>query len=249
MKKILVIAVTYHSNKELQAFLESVRRAAEKVKNLIQVDVEVVDNGQDNKGYLGGALPIYNEKAKAYYYTIISNVDIILAEDFFGELNALPTTGIGWIVPRIYSACRNTEENPQAIYRYSKAKIQLLHFLYAHPNLYRLYRHSAHKLTQLQRNKKNHITQNMDIYAGNGSFFLFTQAFVQQNIPLQYPCFLYGEEIYFAELVQKCGLRTVFVPNLYIENKTPNVSTSRLGIEGRCAYSKQAMDYLLKTFY
>ena len=48
MKKILVIAVTYHSNKELQAFLESVRRAAEQVKDTMQVDVVIVDNGLDN---------------------------------------------------------------------------------------------------------------------------------------------------------------------------------------------------------
>ena len=249
MKKILLICVTYHSDKELQTFLESVHRAAARAKGIMQIDIEVVNNDLHNAGYLGGALPIYNKHAKDYDFAIISNVDIVLAESFFTELNNLSIDRIGWIVPRIYSACRDTEENPQAIHRYSKSKIQLLHFLYAHPNLYRLYRHSAHKLTQLLRNNKNRIEQNMDIYAGNGSFFLFTQAFVEQNIPLQYPCFLYGEEIFFAELVQKSGLRTIFVPNLYIENKTPNVSTSRLGIKGRCAYSKQAMDYLLKTFY
>ena len=249
MKNILLICVTYHSDKELQIFLESVHRAAEQAKGVMQIDVEVVNNDLHNAGYLGGALPVYNRRAKDYDFAIISNVDIVLAENFFIELNNQSVDGIGWIVPRIYSACRNTEENPQAIHRYSKSKIQLLRFLYAHPDLYRLYRHSAHKLTQLRRNNKNRFEQNMDIYAGNGSFFLFTQAFVQLNVPLQYPCFLYGEEIYFAELVRKSGLRTVFVPNLYIENKTPNVSTSRLGTKGRCAYSKQAMDYLFKTFY
>lgn len=249
MKKILLICVTYHSDKELQTFLESVHRAAKQVTKKMQIDVEVVNNDLHNAGYMGGALPIYNRCAKNYDFAIISNVDIVLAENFFIELNNQPVDGIGWIVPRIYSACRDTEENPQAVHRYSKLKIQLLRFLYAHPNLYCLYRNSVHKLTQLRRNNKNNIERNMDIYAGNGSFFLFTQAFVQQNIPLQYPCFLYGEEIYFAELVRKSGLRTVFMPNLYIENKTPNVSTGSLGIKGRCAYSQQAMDYLLKTFY
>lgn len=249
MKKILIIAVTYHSDKELQTFMESVRCAAECAKDTMQVDMQIVNNDLHNAGYLGGALPVYNERARDYDYVIISNVDIVLADNFFIELNTLPTENIGWIVPRIYSACRDTEENPQAIIRYSKSKLKLLHFLYAHPLLYKLYRMSAHRITQLRRNKTNHIEQSMDIYAGNGSFFLFTQAFIHKNIPLHYPIFLYGEEIFFAEMVRLSGFRTVFYPSLYIENKTPNVSTSQLGIENRCHYSAQAMEYILNTFY
>ncbi len=95
MKKILVIAVTYHSDAELRSFTESVRRAAERVKGAMQVDMEVADNGADNKGYLGGALEIYNKKAQGYDFVSISNVDLAIEPDFFEQLAALNTTDIG----------------------------------------------------------------------------------------------------------------------------------------------------------
>ena len=111
MKKILLICVTYHSDKELQAFKESVRRAAERVKDALQVDVEVADNGQDNRGYLGGALPIYNAKAKNYDFVSISNVDLELAQDFFEQLVAVDVKNLGWIAPDIYTDKINRHEN------------------------------------------------------------------------------------------------------------------------------------------
>ena len=98
MKKILVIAVTYHSDKELQMFLESVRCAAERVKDTMQVDVEVADNGQNNKGYLGGAQEIYNQKAQGYDYVSISNVDLQVEEDFFEQLVAVDTKDLSSLV-------------------------------------------------------------------------------------------------------------------------------------------------------
>ena len=88
-----------------------------------------------------------------------------------------------------------------------------------------------------------------EIYAGNGSIFIFTKAFLTHNAPFHYPCFLYGEELFFAELIRKSQLKTVFYPDIYIENSTPNVSTKSLGFEKRCLYSGKAIDYILKTFY
>ena len=91
MKKILIICVTFHSDKELQAFLESVHRAAERVKGQMMVDIQVADNGKANLGYLGGALPIYNRYAQDYDYVSISNVDLLLGPDFFEQLLQIDT--------------------------------------------------------------------------------------------------------------------------------------------------------------
>ena len=44
MKKYLLICVTYHTDEALHAFVESVHRAAERVKGQMQVDLEVATN-------------------------------------------------------------------------------------------------------------------------------------------------------------------------------------------------------------
>ena len=139
MTKILLIAVTYHSDKELQAFTESIRHAAERVKGKMEVDIEVADNGQDNKGYLGGAQETYNKKAKGYDYVSISNVDLLLKEDFFEQLLELDTTGIGWIAPDIYTEKIMRHENPFMLNRPTKRDFRIWNIIYSSTWFYRLY--------------------------------------------------------------------------------------------------------------
>ena len=139
MKKYLLICVTYHSDKELHVFLESVRRAAEQVKGQLQVDIEVADNGQDNKGYLGGALPIYNAKAKGYDFVSISNVDLQLEPDFFESLLAHDESNVGWIAPDIYTEKIKRHENPYMMARPTKRNFRIWNIIYSNTLIYRLY--------------------------------------------------------------------------------------------------------------
>ncbi|MBO7502641.1 MAG: hypothetical protein J6T32_05415 [Paludibacteraceae bacterium] len=243
MKKILVIAVTYHSNKELQAFLESVRRAAEKVKNLIQVDVEVVDNGQDNKGYLGGALPIYNEKAHTYDYVSISNVDLQLAEDFFEQLLTIDTKRIGWLAPDIYTDKINRHENPFMLTRPTKRNFLIWRIIYSTTWIYRIY----HRL-YLWKNRKQLTYTARDIYAGHGSFMLFTKNFVTSYPELHFPGFMYGEEIYLAELHRAAQLKTIYVPILRIAN-TGNINTALINQKQKSAWSRESLHAIYKHFF
>jgi len=55
------------------------------------------------------------------------------------------------------------------------------------------------------------------IYAGHGSIMIFTKAFMMKNLDLEFPAFMYGEEIFFAELVRLSHLETIYVPNIYVE--------------------------------
>lgn len=243
MKKILLICVTYHSDKELHIFVESVHRAAERVKGKIQVDIEVADNGQDNRGYLGGALPIYNAKAKDYDFVSISNVDLQLAEDFFEHLLAVDTNGIGWMAPDIYTDKINRHENPYMMSRPTKRNFRIWNIIYSSTLIYRFY----HRLYVL-KGRKAKTYPACGIYAGHGSFMLFTKAFVERNPVLQFSGFMYGEEIYLAELVRKAELNVQYVPTLRIAN-IGNINTGLINQAQKSKWSKESLHAIYKAFF
>ena len=243
MKKILLICVTYHSDNELHAFVESVHRAEERVKGKMQVDIEVADNGQDNRGYLGGALSIYNAKAQGYDYVSISNVDLELASDFFEQLLSVDTKDLGWIAPDIYTDKINRHENPYMLSRPTKRNFLIWNIIYSNTLIYRLY----HRL-YIFKSHKTKTYPVYEIYAGHGSFMLFTKAFVEHNPEIHFPGFMYGEEIYLAELIRKSDLHVQYIPTMRIAN-TGNISTGLINQKQKSAWSKESLRAIQKLFF
>lgn len=243
MKKYLFICVTYHSDEELHNFVESVHRAAEQVKETMQVDIEIVDNGKDNRGYLGGALPIFNAKAKEYDFVSISNVDLELVPDFFEQLVQIDTAQIGWIAPDIYTDKINRHENPYMITRPTKRNFFIWNTIYSCTWLYRLY----HRL-YLIKNKQQKVYTACTIYAGHGSFMLFTHNFIAKNPELSFPGFMYGEEIYMAERVRAAQLTVQYQPTLRIAN-VGNISTGLVNQAQKSAWSKESLNAIKKIFF
>lgn len=242
MKKILLICVTYHSDKELHDFVESVRRAAERVEGRMVVDIEVADNGQDNKGYLGGALPIYNAKAKEYDFVSISNVDLLMAEDFFEQLLTIDTSNVGWLAPDIFTDKIGRHENPYLKDRPTRRNFIIWNIIHSSTLLFRLY----HKFHVLRSHHVN-IYPPCTIYAGHGSFMLFTKDFVESNPNIHFPGFMYGEEIYMAELNLAAQLKTLYCPNLHIAN-TGNISTRLINQKQKSQWSKASLSAIYRQF-
>lgn len=244
MKKILLICVTYHSDKELHTFVESIHRAAERVKGQIEVDIQIADNGKENLGYLGGALLIYNKFAQDYDYVSISNVDLELAPDFFEQLLHIDTKGLGWIAPDIYTDKIDRHENPYMLSRPTKRNFFIWNIIYSSIWIYRLY----HQLYVIKSHKKKAFLQACDIYAGHGSFMLFTKALVQNNPELHYPTFMYGEEIYMAEMVRAAQLKARYCPTLRIAN-TGNISTGLINQKQKSKWSKESLRAIYNRFF
>ena len=243
MKKYLLICVTYHSDKELQAFLESVRCATERVKGKLEIDIEIVDNGAENLGYLGGALPIYNAKAKEYDYISISNVDMELAPDFFEQLLHINSDGIGWIAPDIYTPKIDRHENPYMLSRPTRHNFTIWNIIYSNTLIYHLY----YKL-YLLKSKRSNVHPDGEIYAGHGSFMLFTKAFVEKNTELHFPGFMYGEEIYMAELVRKAQLKVAYCSTLRIAN-IGNINTGSIEQKLKSQWSKESLRAIKHMFF
>lgn len=243
MIKYLLICVTYHSDKELQVFLESVRCAAKRVTGQMVVDIQVADNGKENLGYLGGALPIFNKYAKEYDYVSISNVDLELMPDFFEQLLNIDSKGLGWIAPDIYTEKINRHENPYILSRPTKCKFLIWNIIYSRTWIYRMY----HRLYIIKGHKtKTYPT--CDIYAGHGSFMLFTKYFVSKYPELHFPSFMYGEELFIAELVRSAKLKVRYLPYLRIAN-TGNISTGLVKQSQKSRWSKESLNMIKRKFF
>lgn len=264
MKELLLVCVNFNSYNELDAYLKSVCISLEN-SVATNLTVYVADNSTsyheininsypnlsiqqvsfNNIGYIGAAQSVINNmiEIQKYDYIIISNVDLLMSKSFIGQLEALRLPeNVGWIAPSIKSLHIGRDKNPSVFRRYPKWKLLTLRITYNRwilPLYEKLYYNSKHKHVRFQE---------QDIYAGHGSFFVFTKSFMRAYPKLDYPIFLYGEELYFAELNRKAGLIVRYMPSLVI-NDFEHVSTSLIKRDTYYKYNQEAINYILERFY
>lgn len=263
--RFLIVSVNFNSYEVLNRYLASLEKACSITSDCL-LDVIVADNSTKreivdtkgyrhinitiepfgNLGYLGAAQVVINRMNTIvqYDYVAITNVDVIMDENFLSTLSTLQlSSGVAWIAPSIYSMAIKQDINPSVLRRYSKLKLQLLKLTY-NKYVLRLYENLYYK----RKIKPVGKLPEMDIYAGHGSFFLFTREFFTHYTKINYPVFLYGEELYFAELVRRAELKVRYIPSLIIYDNE-HVSTSTIHKDTYFNYNKQAIDYILKEFY
>jgi GT2 family glycosyltransferase len=262
---ILITAVNYNSYKELNAYLKSVSEAKNS-SAYTNVTVYIADNSTkrqfidcnayhnitvkqvpfDNIGYLPAASEIIKQcpNLKQYDYIIISNVDVELDYHFLENLQSLKADKtIGWIAPQIWTEEEGRDKNPKVIERYSKSKLEKIRLLYRYPMLDYIYTNTLY----LKKKSRPQYSE-MDIYAGHGSFMILTKYFFDFYKEINYPIFLFGEELFLAELNKKAGLRVRYIPNLKIYDNE-HVSTSKMKKKSYYKYNLDSIDYILNTFY
>lgn len=264
MKNIAIYCVNYNSYEYLHNYLASIDRALKPVVADVSLTVHVIDNTtpplsieyssdsfilktlstNENKGYFGAiryAMDTYSPNE--FDYCIISNVDILLSDDFFVKLNTQAIgTDIGWIAPQIYSDIEQRDRNPKILNRYSKRKLEILRIFFKFPILYNIYTHTAYKRKKLQHHKAG------EIYAGHGSMIILTKNYFQKCGIIDYPVFLFCEEIYIAELCRKSNLKVIYNPDIKVTD-AEHASTSAFRNSLYCRYNFEAVSYIIKNFY
>ena len=263
--RIAVVCINYNSYNELEKYLASIDRSNKGVDG-VTVDVFIADNSNgkesvvntqyenihvvqynfDNLGYLGGASAVINNlpDVENYDYVAISNVDLQLSENFFQVLKEKKTDDeTAWIAPQIYSHDEDRDRNPKVMSRYSKRKLKMLYYMYKYPALFYLYTATAYK-----RKKLAPKYDEMDIYAGHGSFMLLTRNFFKEYKRIEYPIFLFGEELFLAELIKNKGMKVRYMPSLRVEDME-HVSTSRMKKKFYFKCNTESIKYILDTFY
>ena len=245
MKRIAVFCVTFNSDWELERYRASIAGAADRAAGLVAVEVFVARNTKvDNPGYFGGIRRLMKEHDPAGYdYCIVSNVDITVDEDFFVRLVGLSgAEGRGWIAPQIWSEAEQRDRNPKIVERYSLRKLQVLRLLYRFPVLDWLYTRTVYRRKRYVRHEAG------DVYAGHGSFIVLTRRYFERCGIIDYPVFLFCEEIYLAEECRRAGLRVCYEPSLRVCD-AEHASTGRMGHGFYCRCNYEAMQYIISTYY
>lgn len=264
MKKIVVFCVIYNSYKEFYDYIKSIEEAV-KAADDICVDVYVADNTTENiqtidvssdyinivvkqnKKNLGyfGAIRILMEETdcNVYDYLIISNVDVMMVQDTLANLASKKTgNNVGWIAPQIYSLKERRDRNPKILNRYSRHKLTILKLMYEYPLLHILYNVTLYKRKKIASHEAGYI------YGGHGSFIILTKEYFKRCGIIDYPIFLFDEEVYLAEMCLRNNLLVEYDPTIKV-NDIDHVSTSNMsnGFYNKC--NIEAICYILKTFY
>ena len=265
MKKIAIYCVNYKSYDALHNYLRSLEHAASHSQESLAVNILVADNPDDgfqpiaadspavsirvfpfheNLGYFGAIHKMMEQVSPLEFdYAIISNVDVLLDEDFFLRLVRYEASAdLGWIAPQIYSNLEERDRNPKIMQRYPKRKLQVLQTLFRFPPLYNLYTHTAYKSKKLARHSAG------EIYAGHGSFIILTRRFFCECGIIDYPVFLFCEEIYLGEQCRSHGLKVRYEPTLRVAD-AEHASTGTFKRSKYCRHNLEAITYILETYY
>jgi len=250
--KVLIACTNYNSDISLLKYLKSINLSFNKLneEGYLSLSILVADNSNiankfdieflnksiivhhifnnGNYGYIGGITEAFEKvdlNIDIFDFLIISNVDVEVSPDFFTKLIRLNVNScIGWIAPSIVSKKEIFNRNPAIISRPTAKKLRHLLLLYKYPILHFLYEYLFYSL---RRKKKTSYQKSNIIYAGHGSFMIFTKQFLLKNRSFKFPSFLFGEEIFFAELILKSNLQTIYIPELEIIDED-HVSTGKM---------------------
>lgn len=264
---ILLLAINYNAEEALMDYLSSVGKSLGEVNN-ISLKIIIADNSNiplelscfsealdihyvftgKNMGYLGAvSYAIKKEQIvlTEYDYFIISNVDIMMDVSFFKVFSTLSIDShVAWIANGIWSNEEKRDRNPKILERYTKKRLNIILLLYKYPILGWIY------MNTLYRRKSSNVEfcQGTEIYAGHGSFMILTKNFISKYEEIVYPIFLFGEEIYLAELIKNIGMKVCYYPQLRVFDNE-HVSTSKMKKKFYYKCNREAIEYLIKTFY
>ncbi len=263
MTNIAVFCVNYHTYGFLADYLRSLDASCGAASN-VGCTVFVVDNSNkaqaigykpshfqlevissENLGYFPSISRAMSGKDLSRFdYVILSNVDMLYRKDTIAQLAALVNSNkTGWIATEIFSKGLKCDLNPQAIHRYPKRKLELLRFMFKHHWLHFLYTKTLHRARQ---SAKNHDAGT--IYAGHGSFIVLTRSYFQQCGKINYPVFLYDEELYLAEKCREAGLTVAYHPEIGVDD-IGKASTGKMKSRDYYRYNYEGLSYILRTYY
>lgn len=214
-----------------------------------------------NVGYFpafNSALSVLSESVEGYNFVIVCNVDLVVADDFFLVLAAQKVReSVGLIAPGIFSDKDGRDLNPKIMQRPKAAKINFMRLVCSSSLLFRGYS----KLAQLREVRRSRFQQRQldsghssqppvaaKMYGAHGSFMIFTKVYFMRGADVNYPRFLFGEEVFVAEQLRTRHLEIDHLPVLRIFDKE-HASTSKVKFGFICGEHKKSYDYLYERFF
>ena len=270
---ICVVVVNYFNEEEVADFVSNSLLAQEGVS----LQVIIVDNGSrdsskltslrgdnitvlnpgKNLGYLHAFLFAWDQlkasSSEVPPFVILSNSDIEFAsKDVLKDLvRHHSSTDFACIGPSVFSTLQNIEQNPFASQRINRRRLRTINFFQSAYPLYLIYQSLSLLKNKLRSGKK--VLQSSgdvrEVYAIHGSFMVFSSKFMRaEATKLSRAPFLFGEELYVAEVALKGGYRSYFDNRLSVfhrEHATTRIFKSRAMVK----LLHESTSRILKEFY
>jgi len=255
---VLLICVKHGSETETALYLESLRKLRGQrtlqvlvVDNTIGAELPELPKernftwlrAEENLGYFGGArrgLSLYLQEHSLPDWVIVSNVDLVIVDlEFLHKLAALPSrSNLGAVAPSIRSALTGKDQNPYLRVRPSAARMHAYKWLFQSRLVLNIYElaaaafHWARSVPGKLRASSHKFRRSLpeSIYAPHGSFLILSKNYFARGGNLEFPGFLFGEEIYIAESMRRLGLGVWYDPSLEVlhdEHKSTKLYKSR----------------------
>lgn len=266
--RVAIVCVNYGSNSLSIKYLESLKKAYSRVEGRVELQLLLVDNtspsaeqekflkavstfpfadairAEDNLGYFGavrfGLRRLGVGQGREIDWLIVSNVDVEVASDFFESLLSKDAS-VGVIAPAIISKRTGQDRNPKmkSPLKLRKAKLQKIIFsTYWMQNFYlqfALLKSFLIRPLQSSCSVKN-------IYAPHGSFVIFSRAFLEKGGHFEFPCFLFGEELFIGQQARKLGLSVAYEPDLRVVD-FDHASTGQWRNRRICRYAGESAKF------
>ncbi len=241
MKKIVIICVCYYNVDEVIDYVNHVKKQSA----IDKIDIVVTNNNDSdqefhtlvngindqniylynagkNLGYIHGinyGLNRYLEGHVMPEWVIMSNTDIRYESEYFYEqlLSFYPNGYDCIIAPSIYSVYQNLYQNPLVINRYSKFRMFVLTNIFKYMIIERCFNIANIIRKKFEKSKKT-LIENQEIYSGHGACLIINRRYFLNGGNLNYGGFLFGEELYIAEMVKLIGGKTYFDNRLRIKH-------------------------------
>jgi GT2 family glycosyltransferase len=273
--RVFILTVNYNSEKELYDYINSIKDSFKRIDDLI-IDLIIFDNSEKdnfnyesfkenfenlsltnfsiktyrsslNSGYFGGiSLMRKNVLKKNYDFAIYCNPDILLDVDFFSSLNKIDSNDKGIIAPSIITVKEGFDQNPMYLERLKKKKLIRLKLIFNNNITYNIYSAFSYLIKELSFKKKKPFLKSK-IYAVHGSIFIFSNLDFVKKIP-DYPCFLFGEEIFIAEEARLNGIEIFYKPEVIV-NDIRHASVGKQSSNFRRKHNYNSIVFLLDKYY
>lgn len=185
-------------------------------------------------------------------YVIVSNVDLTVDSSFFVQLKAASVpAGVGVIGPSIRSLSHGGDLNPKILHRPEREKLARMRTICSNHLVF-----FAHRLLSAARDNlrskinadRGRAGSNGEMYAAHGAFMIFTKEYFLRGGAIEYPVFLFGEEVFVAEEARRLALRTVHIQALAVYDRGHG-STSLMASKLIAGEYRRSYDYLLDNYF
>ncbi|MEO3816056.1 glycosyltransferase [Plantactinospora sp. B24E8] len=173
-----------------------------------------------NLGYFGGARWLLDQTPETAIWTVVSNVDVRLADPTF--LTRLLTLDgrTPVVAPSVVGVPAGREQNPHLTTRPTVRQMRRLRTKLAHPLTAQASLLADRVRTRVRPRRSPGTSDRASharlIYAPHGSFIALHQRYFTAGGSLRHRPFLFGEEITVAEHCHRLGLPVLFEPALRV---------------------------------